>query len=142
MHSERLQKYLDEYSQSHQNKINLIIHKICIPLIVFHFFAMFTWVYLFTVGNYSVTLAEAVGVFLFAFYLFLDVKYAFCMGFFIALCIFVGHFTPVWCVWTIATLAWTAQLMGHAVWEKKSPAFSKNFIQLLIGPLFVLGMVV
>lgn len=139
MISKRLQDYLDEYAESHKNKINLTIHKICIPLIVFHFFAMFTWIPFFYLKSYSVTLSEFIALFLFFFYLYLNVFYAFIMLFFISFCIFLGHLTPVWLVWFIALSAWITQFLGHGIWEKRSPAFAKNFIQLLIGPLFVLN---
>lgn len=138
MISKKLQKYLDEYGSDHQNKVNLAIHKVCVPLIVFHFFAMFTWFSLFHLEGYVVSFAEVAAFFLFLFYLYLDVFYAFIMLGFISFCIFIGHFTPAWCVWSIAILTWVAQLLGHGIWEKKSPAFVKNGIQLLIGPLFIL----
>jgi uncharacterized membrane protein YGL010W len=32
---------------------------------------------------------------------------------------------------------WILQLIGHAIYEKKSPAFTKNVEHLLIGPLWV-----
>lgn len=139
MISSRLQKYFTEYAISHQNKINIAIHKIAIPLIVFHVFAMLTWVKIYSFSFYTVTLAEFACLVGFAFYVSLNMKYAFIMLLYMALCIVVAHFTPVWCVWLITVVSWFVQLLGHAVWEKKSPAFSKNFLQLLIGPLFVLN---
>ena len=31
----KLADYINEYSESHQNKTNILIHKICVPLIMF-----------------------------------------------------------------------------------------------------------
>jgi len=142
MISKKLQIYLEEYEESHKNKVNLMIHKICVPLIVFHFFAMFTWIPLFSIKSYPVTFAECAAFFVFCFYCSLDFFYAFLMLFYITACIFIGHVTPWPIVWTIAIVCWVAQLLGHGVWEKKSPSFSKNFVQLLIGPLFVLHILI
>lgn len=140
MISARLQKYFDEYALSHKNKVNLAIHKVAIPLIIFHIFAMLCWAPVYSLPVYHVTLAEIVTLFVFVFYLSLNIKYAFIMLAFVILCIVVAQFTPVWLVWVITVVTWTIQLLGHAIWEKKAPAFSKNFIQLLIGPLFVLNI--
>ncbi len=101
---------------------------------------MLTWAKLFTFPFYTVTLAEIAAVAAFLFYLSLNTKYAFMMLVFTILCIFVAHHTPVWLVWAITVVTWFIQLLGHAVWEKRAPAFSSNFIQLLIGPLFMLDI--
>ena len=136
--SPRLQNYFEEYELSHKNKVNLVIHKIAIPLIIFHIFAMLSWVTLFPVLNYPVTLAEIALGGVFIFYLTLNIKYAFILFIFTLICIQIAHHTSVKVVCYIAIFAWIIQLLGHSVWEKKSPAFSKNFIQLLTGPLFFL----
>jgi len=41
-------------------------------------------------------------------------------------------------VWGAFILGWVFQLIGHAVFEKKSPAFTRNLIHLLVGPLWIL----
>lgn len=40
--------------------------------------------------------------------------------------------------WLFFTLGWIFQFIGHAVYEKKSPAFARNLIHLLVGPLWIL----
>ncbi len=32
-------------------------------------------------------------------------------------------------------LGWIFQFVGHAVYEKKQPAFTRNLVHLLVGPL-------
>jgi len=41
----------------------------------------------------------------------------------------------------VAALAvgWIFQAIGHTVYEKNSPAFFRNLIHLLIGPIFLLN---
>lgn len=140
MISPRLQKYFDEYSASHRHPVNLIIHKIAIPFIVFHITAMLSWVRLFHIGKYPFSLAEIAAFCVVCFYFTLNKKYALIMAFVFVACIFIAHVTPVWLVLAITVTAWTIQLLGHAVWEKKAPAFTDNFIQVLIGPLFMLRL--
>ena len=45
--------------------------------------------------------------------------------------------------WPIAVgafvVGWVFQGIGHAVYEKRSPAFLKNLLHLMVGPLFVLN---
>lgn len=135
----RLHKYFHEYQAVHLHPVNLLIHKIAIPLIVFHIIAMLSWLKLFTIYNFEISLAHLVSVGVLIFYFSLDILYAIFMCFFIILCLFVSNFTSVWIVWCIAFIAWILQFIGHYFFEKKSPAFSKNFIQLLIGPLYILN---
>jgi len=40
----------------------------------------------------------------------------------------------------IAIGAWAIQLAGHAVWEKRSPAFTRNLLQALVGPLYFVAI--
>ena len=36
-------------------------------------------------------------------------------------------------------IGWIFQGIGHAVYEKRSPAFTRNLVHLLIGPMFLLN---
>jgi uncharacterized membrane protein YGL010W len=36
-------------------------------------------------------------------------------------------------------VGWALQFIGHGVYEKRAPAFSKNLAHLLVGPLWVLN---
>ncbi len=139
-YSIRLQKYFDEYELSHQNKVNLAIHKVAIPMIIFHIFAMLSWVPLFSLLRYQVTLAEISLVGVFIFYLTLHWRFGLILFAYTFLCIQIAHITPGVVVIGIAIAAWVMQLLGHALWEKKSPSFTQNIVQLLIGPLFVLHL--
>jgi uncharacterized membrane protein YGL010W len=45
--------------------------------------------------------------------------------------------------WTVSlgvfVFGWILQFVGHSVYEKRSPAFLKNFVHLLVGPLWILA---
>lgn len=45
---------------------------------------------------------------------------------------------PGWSLWATFIVGWILQFIGHAVFEGKSPAFSKNIIHLLVGPMWIL----
>lgn len=44
---------------------------------------------------------------------------------------------PAWTAAAAFIAGWAVQLYGHAVYEKKNPAFLKNFAHLLVGPAWV-----
>jgi uncharacterized membrane protein YGL010W len=44
---------------------------------------------------------------------------------------------PGWAPAAAFLAGWAFQLYGHAVYEKKSPAFTRNFAHLLVGPAWV-----
>lgn len=54
---------------------------------------------------------------------------------------FLGRAIPGPALWTLFVLGWIAQYIGHYVYEKRSPAFYRNFLHLLIGPLWVFARV-
>lgn len=134
-----LDTWLSEYSESHQNHSNQIIHKICVPLIFFSLMGM-----LWTVQVGPINLAILVAVLLLPFYIRLGSK---------ALAIILPQllcaFTLLYfwqsaqsakaillsCIF-IFVVAWIGQFIGHKL-EGKKPSFFKDLQFLLIGPLWI-----
>ena len=54
----------------------------------------------------------------------------------------VGAALPFWLNVAIFVLGWILQFIGHGVYEKRSPAFTKNFVHLLVGPIWILNDIV
>ena len=48
-------------------------------------------------------------------------------------------FSDLWVGLAALIIGWTFQGIGHAVYEKRSPAFTRNLVHLLVGPLFLLN---
>ena len=48
--------------------------------------------------------------------------------------------TPWPVVVALALVGWLIQLAGHVVWEKRSPAFVRNLVQALVGPLYFVAI--
>lgn len=47
-------------------------------------------------------------------------------------------FMSPWTALAVFVVGWIFQLLGHWVFEKKSPAFAKNLVHLLVGPMWIL----
>lgn len=138
-----------EYDEYHRHPLNRLTHKLAIPLIVFHVVAMFGWLHLASLGGFDLNAGHLVLLASLAFYLPLSPLYAVLMllaglgslflsqrleatlGLQQARVVIVG----------IAVFAWIVQLAGHTVWEKRSPAFTKNLLQALVGPIYFLALV-
>jgi uncharacterized membrane protein YGL010W len=91
------------------------------------------------VGGFTVTLAE---VLLFAatlYYFTLDPRLAVLMLVASVVLALAGRALPFSAAVALFALGWLLQLVGHYVYEKKSPAFLRNVAHLLVGPLWILA---
>lgn len=136
----KLVALMREYEECHRHPVNRAIHKVCVPAILFHVLAMLDWVGLGTLGSWSFSLGQLAFVLILAWYFTLDAFLAVLVGLFAALCLTLAPFVPVWAVIVIAVVAWIFQLIGHARYEKRRPAFAREPLQLLVGPLFVFAI--
>lgn len=136
----RLRALFEEYADAHRHPINRLTHKIAIPLIVFHIVAMLDWIPLATVGGHRLTLAVPAYLATVVWYFTLSPRLAGVMAVLFALCFPLGRVTPWPVVLGVAAFAWLVQLAGHVVWEKRSPAFVRNLLQALVGPLFFVAV--
>lgn len=138
--------WLAEYSESHQNPTNKKIHNICVPIIMYSIFGLFSLIpipialtSLLPIFNWSFALI----IFSLIFYATLDIWTALKM-----LMISVVVYLPVHFLkmnWPqlelnyyiiVFVLAWIGQFIGHKI-EGKKPSFFKDIQFLLIGPIWV-----
>jgi uncharacterized membrane protein YGL010W len=139
----RLQRYFDEYASFHQNWMNQATHFIGIPMITFALLGLLAKVVLFPITdwlNFDLGLVLWAGALLW--YLTLDWRYGIpfavlCLGLY-----FIARDIPQLYLWIAFVVGWIFQFIGHIVYEKKSPAFYKNFEHLLIGPLWLFAKTV
>jgi uncharacterized membrane protein YGL010W len=54
---------------------------------------------------------------------------------------FFGRTLPSGALWTLFVIGWILQGIGHARYEKKSPAFFRNLTHLMIGPLWIFARI-
>jgi uncharacterized membrane protein YGL010W len=138
----RLAGLFREYAESHRHPVNLAIHKVAIPLIVFQIIAVLDWVPIVRLPGTAVhvTLANIGYLAAVVWYLALDLPLGLCMAVLFGLCFPIGWITPRPIVVALALFAWAAQLAGHMVWEKKQPAFLHNLLHALVGPVYFVAV--
>lgn len=127
-------QWFDEYSESHRNRTNKLLHWICVPLITFSVLGML-W-------SLHPLAAGVVVVLALAFYLMLSWQLALAMLGLSALTLWVLSLMPMtfWPSVGIFVLAWIGQFIGHHI-EGKKPSFFQDIQFLMIGPVWLLGFV-
>ena len=143
------QAWLDEYSESHRNVGNEILHWICVPAIVLSLLGLLAslpvpaafleispyldWATVFAIAAilyyFTVSVPLAIGMIIVMLGLLAVVRWL------------AGFTTPLWitCV-AIFVVAWIGQFIGHAL-EGKRPSFFKDVQFLMIGPMWLLSHV-
>lgn len=144
-----IHSWLDEYGESHRNRVNKRIHWVCVPLIVLSLIGLLwsvpvpaswaghspflNWAVLFVVlallYYYALAWRLAAGMTLVTLAV-IGIVYA------------VSHLSaPLWLLSVIVfVVAWIGQFIGHKV-EGRKPSFFKDVQFLLIGPLWLLAFI-
>lgn len=136
----RLEMYLDEYSKSHQNPTNILIHKICVPAIMFSVLGLLkampvpeSWPLWLDWSVFAI-----IGAFIF-YGSFKNLKIFLLMVLFILpQILLLEYLRPrffLLCLF-LFVIAWIFQFVGHKI-EGKRPSFFKDLLFLLIGPIWV-----
>jgi uncharacterized membrane protein YGL010W len=137
----RLEKYLDVYAQSHQNSTNILIHKFCVPAIMFSVLGLLKaipvpeiwplwldWSFFAILGALSFYAS------------FNNLKIFILMVMFILpQALLLEYLRPrffLLCL-LIFIVAWIFQFVGHKI-EGKKPSFFTDLFFLLIGPIWVM----
>lgn len=122
-------EWFDEYSESHQNKTNKIIHWVCVPTILFSIIGI--------LAHFNALLTALILVLTLVFYARLDLVLAIAMAALIFVMAWLILILPVGTGFYIGifVLAWIGQFYGHKV-EGKKPSFFKDLQFLLIGPVW------
>lgn len=125
---------LAEYGTYHRDPRNRICHEIGIPLIVA---SSFTFLGLLKIG--PANSGALVGAAVLAYYAFVNIRLALIAAVAFVALYALGNVM----IWPLAIAAfaagWVLQFVGHK-FEGKSPAFLKNGLHLLIGPLWIVSM--
>jgi uncharacterized membrane protein YGL010W len=132
----RIDALLADYGSHHRTRGNLVCHAFGIPLIVFGILSLLLSIRL----TPALTAAEILVAAGFLFYCTLDVRLAVIL--LLAAVVLdllaraVGDRRAGLAAFAIG---WVFQGVGHARYEKRSPAFFRNVFHLLIGPLFLVN---
>jgi uncharacterized membrane protein YGL010W len=124
---------LGRYADFHRNPTNKMIHRVCVPLIVWSVLAA-----LWAASPFAACVAIGGAI---AFYLWLSVPLALGMLGVMALMLWpltlLGTRT-LWVAVAVFIAAWIGQFIGHVL-EGRKPAFLEDVRSLLIGPLWLLA---
>ncbi|MFW2403292.1 MAG: DUF962 domain-containing protein [Gammaproteobacteria bacterium] len=139
--------YLSEYAKDHQNPVNQVLHKICVPAILVSLLGMLWSIpvpgAMAALGTYANWATAFIAVAL-VYYVRLSPRCALGMLPVVAISLVIVQWLASlpWPLWqtslTIFVVAWIGQFIGHAV-EGRRPAFFRDLQFLLIGPLWVLA---
>jgi uncharacterized membrane protein YGL010W len=124
-----------DYAAFHQTKGNKAFHRLGIPMIMLSLFGMLARVPLVEGVNLAMVLIAAATIY----YLAIEWRLALPMLAVAVAMYFLGAALPMWANVTLFILGWIFQFIGHRVYEKKNPAFFRNFLHLLVGPLWILN---
>lgn len=126
---------LSTYTDSHRHPVNEAIHCVCVPVIVFTLLGIL-W-------SLHPLVAVAVCVAALRYYYLLSRPFFVGMLILSALMLAVLAIMPPLTVLPVSlalfVAAWIGQFIGHKI-EGKKPSFFDDLRYLLIGPLFVLGV--
>jgi len=141
---------LDEYGESHVNRLNKFIHWICVPVIVWAVVALIWSIpFPFEIGSGIVPLNWAVIALVLAQVYYFRLSRRLGMGLLLynlAMLWLTAEIEQVspWPLWQVAVavfiLAWIGQFVGH-IFEGKRPSFFKDVQFLLIGPAWLMSFV-
>lgn len=144
----KIDALLDEYGESHENRINKAFHWVCVPVIVWAVVALI-WSIPFPleIGSGIVPLNWAVIALILAQIYYFRLSRRLGMGLLLYnlamlwLTAVVEQASP-WPLWQVAAaafvLAWIGQFIGH-VFEGKRPSFFRDVQFLLIGPAWLIS---
>jgi uncharacterized membrane protein YGL010W len=132
----------DDYASYHRTKGNKFYHRLGIPLIMMSLIGMLTQVTLFDFAAVRWDAAMLMIALSTAYYFTVEWRLAMAMVAVSILFYFVGAAIPFWINVGLFVLGWIFQGIGHTVYEKRQPAFFRNFQHLLIGPLWILNDII
>lgn len=131
-----------DYASYHQTAGNKAFHRLGIPMIMLSLIGMLTVVKVGTFGGVQYDLAMLLIAASSAYYFVIEWRLAIAMIGVSLLFYFIGAWIPFWINVAVFVLGWIFQFIGHKVYEHKNPAFFRNFVHLLVGPLWILNDVV
>jgi len=128
-----------DYAAYHQTAGNKLFHRLGIPMIMLSLIGMLVRVPLVRFDDVRFDAAMLLIVLSELYYLAIEWRLGLLMlavsvGFY-----FLGAFMPLWLNIALFIVGWIFQFIGHKVYEHKNPAFFRNFVHLLVGPLWILN---
>jgi uncharacterized membrane protein YGL010W len=131
---QNIQSLFADYASYHQTKGNKWFHRFGIPMIMLTLIGMLVRVEIGPIDAAMILIALAS-----IYYLVLEWRLGLAMILVSAAMYVAGAAIPMAVNVALFVLGWILQFIGHSVYEKKQPAFFRNFVHLLVGPLWILN---
>lgn len=136
---QNIESLFADYAAYHRTAGNKVFHRLGIPMIMLTLIGMLVRVPLYDAGRVRLDLAMVLIAAATLYYFVIEWRLAIVMlavsiGFY-----FLGAAMPMGLNVTIFILGWIFQFIGHSVYEKRQPAFTRNLVHLLVGPLWILN---
>lgn len=131
-----LRALIQEYDRDHQHPLNQKIHLIAVPIIVFAILGMANRVRLTEETSLGFALWAAASIF---YLVSLPESWLrkFAFVFVLLVLLVLSQMFSLWIHVALFVGGWIFQFIGHGKYEKRSPAFLRNLVQLLVGPYWV-----
>jgi uncharacterized membrane protein YGL010W len=134
--TKRVDALLADYGSHHRTRGNLVTHAFGVTLIVFGILSLLHAVPV--AGGW--TASEVFVGLAFLFYVSLDIPLAVGVAGAVLLLDLAARAVGSWRVGAAAfVVGWILQGIGHAVFEKNSPAFFRNLVHLMVGPAYLVN---
>jgi uncharacterized membrane protein YGL010W len=137
--------HFKDYEQYHRTKGNKMTHLVGIPLVLFSLVGLLSYVGLWAPSveslfrvDLGVLLVIAGGIYS----LRVDWKLGIPFVLYAYLNYLVARHLSLSLLTALQVFAWVLQLLGHYVYEKKSPAFLTSLEHLFIGPMWIFAWVI
>ena len=139
-----IDRLLGNYSEDHRNPTNQLIHRICVPMIVWSVTALlFVLPVPAILGRPGLWAALASGLAIGYYFRLSRVLALVMLGLLVAMIALdwwiyyrFGAAVLLWSGVGVFVVAWIAQFIGHEL-EGKRPSFLTDLVYLLVGPLWV-----
>jgi uncharacterized membrane protein YGL010W len=136
----KVDELLADYAAYHRTRGNVACHFVGVPLIMFGLFSMLQEIRIAFLPGIPLTVAEVLILLATVYYLVLDFRFAALMMAGSVLLDGAAYFAGDYRIGLGAFIVgWIVQGIGHGVYEKRSPAFFRNLVHLLIGPIFLIN---
>lgn len=134
----RADPLFEDYAHHHRTVGNKWCHRIGIPLIILSLLGMLSIVR-FPIDGSVIDAAMILIAIVLAYYLWLGLRLGAAMLIASVLLYLIGQALPFFANVALFAIGWILQFIGHGVYEKRQPAFLRNMVHLLIGPVWILN---
>lgn len=133
-----LNRLWSDYEEHHRTAGNRTCHMIGIPLIIIGLLGLLA-IPIAHAGGWPIEVSLLIVIVVGAIDIWLDAK----LGALMLASAFLIYLGARMLVWQLSValfiIGWVFQFLGHGAYEKRAPAFYKNAVHLIVGPLWVLN---